>query len=123
LNPLYLEPVFALLVDGNEVVSVVRRAVRLVLEGALLRQQADVDAGEVDGSRIRVIKKFFRKVLGEIFFFNLSKFMKCPPRAGHSVKKFILCILSIFCPATPCSQDGLKTENSGKFGKNSHLTL
>jgi hypothetical protein len=67
-NPLYLEPVLALLVDGYEVVAVVGRAIRLVLEGALLRQQPDVDAGEVDGPEIRVVTKFSRKKFWEKYF-------------------------------------------------------
>ena len=46
----HLEPVLAPLVHGYKVVAVVGRAVRLVLEGTLLGEQADVDAGEVDGS-------------------------------------------------------------------------
>jgi hypothetical protein len=69
----HLEPVLALLVDGNKVVAVVGRAVRLVLEGALLRQQADVDAGEVDSSEIRVIKKFSRKIFWRNILFKFPK--------------------------------------------------
>ncbi len=73
IQPLYLEPVLALLVDGYEVVSVVGRAIRLVLEGALLRQQADVDAGKVDSPEIRVVNKFSRTIFGRNTFAKIFR--------------------------------------------------
>jgi hypothetical protein len=113
----HLEPVLALLVDGNEVVAVVGRAVRLVLEGALLRKQADVDAGEVYGPGIRVVKKISENFFGEIFSLNFRNSLNVLYVPILVPKITFLYILSIYLPATSFRQDGLKTENSGKFAK------
>jgi hypothetical protein len=112
----HLEPVLALLVDGYEVVSVVGRAVRLVLEGTLLRQQADVYAGEVYGPGIRSVRKIFPNIC-----YSFLKIVKYPARTGRSA--IIFCIFNRFFSCDFFWSRWTKDRKFWKVYENLHLTL